>query len=65
MKIEHVSDYRTRRAALYPSMGDQLGAITDALASLHAAGATLPASTVAILDQIASVKATLPKPKRG
>lgn len=64
MKIEHESDYRPRRAAEYPQIGDQLGAIADALAAIRAAniaGLTLPQSTLDWLDKIAAIKTELPK----
>ena len=54
--------YDVARAEAYPSVGDQLGAIGKALKAMADAGVTLPAETLAVLDQIDAVKASIPKP---
>lgn len=60
--LRHVSDYRTRRAAEYPAVGEALDAIRKGFDVLAAAGFPLPPDTLAWLEASAAVKARLPKP---
>jgi hypothetical protein len=55
-----LTDYRAKRAAAYPAIGDQLDALNKAIAAL-AAGEPVPADAAAILATVANVKATIPK----
>lgn len=61
MRVRHVRDYRVARRDAFPSQGDQLDAIWEALASL---GSGLPTKTQDMLAQVQAVKAKFPKPER-
>jgi hypothetical protein len=58
-KLMQLTLVRQRRAAKYPSVGDQLGAITDYLRTLNNVSPEL----ATILAQIAQVKLDNPKPE--
>lgn len=59
MKIHH-DDTLKRRAAAYPSRGDQLGALWKAVAAL-AAGEPIPTDAQTVLDEVQAVKAKYKK----
>lgn len=52
---------RFKRRAAYPSVGDQLGAISDMAEALREQGINLPKSTLEWIDKIQTVKRTYPK----
>jgi hypothetical protein len=60
-KLRIQTDYRRHRAAAYPPMGDQLDAIAKGFRALMDQGLQLPPQTVAWVEEIKRVKATIKK----
>lgn len=56
MKIRHVDDYRKRRKAEYPPVGEQLDAIMKLAAELREQGIRLPEETEQWIDRCMEVK---------
>lgn len=62
MKLVHKVDHAAARARMYPKVGDQLDAVYKMATALRAQGIELPSETLNWLDQVAAVKAKIPKP---
>lgn len=56
MKIRHVDDYRKRRKAEYPAVGEQLDAIMKMAAELREQGIRLPEETEQWIARCMEVK---------
>lgn len=56
MKIRHSEDYRKRRRAEYPPVGEQMDAIMKMAAALREQGIALPEETQQWIDHCQSVK---------
>lgn len=57
MKIRHVDDYRKRRKAEYPAVGEQLDAIMKLAAAIKEQGVALPEETQQWIARCQEVKA--------
>ncbi|KQP36705.1 hypothetical protein [Methylobacterium sp. Leaf100] len=60
--LRHSTDYRARRAAEYPDVGDGLDALAKAIRAL-ADGQPIPAESLAWVEACEAVKARIGKPK--
>jgi hypothetical protein len=58
MKIKHDADYRQKRVAEYPDIGDQLDAIWKQLGQLP----LLVSETEIMLNRVKEIKQRYPKP---
>lgn len=65
MKIQHKEDYRARRKAAYPPIGNQLDAVMKLAQALRDAGTPLPPETAQWLAECEGVKARFNKPKEA
>lgn len=61
MKIQHKMNVGPKRAAEYPSIGDQLDAVYKLAESLRQQGIPLPDDVLTWLDQCKAVKQKHPK----
>lgn len=61
MLIRHIEPHGPLRSKVYPEVGDQLDAIFKMACALKEQGISLPADTLAWIDQCQAVKETYPK----
>jgi len=61
MIINHTSDYKERRAAVYPKVTDQIDAIYKMAKSLNDQGINLPPEVLDWISSVQLVKDTYPK----
>lgn len=62
MKIRHCEDYRERRRAAYPSLGDQLDAVAKLGQALVDQGVNVPQEVLDWLAKVGDVKTQYRKP---
>ncbi|MFE1601641.1 hypothetical protein [Methylobacterium sp. ID0610] len=63
--IHHATSYADHRLAEYPSVGDQLDALSKIALALEAQGIVLPPDAMAVVHRCADIKARYRKPTNG